>query len=111
MAEVSYHDPYIPRFDIQPNAFYRGHRILESVALDDELLKEQDCVVILVRHRGVDYARVVEQASLVVDAVNATAGLAAASEKVVRLGVGRNISPPHLNALQLASMSQVDEVS
>jgi UDP-N-acetyl-D-glucosamine dehydrogenase len=110
-VEVSYYDPYIPRFEIRPNAFYRGHEILESVALDDELLREQDCVVILVRHRGVDYARLVEQASLVVDAVNATAGLAGASEKVVRLGVGQRMSPPHLNALQFAPMSQVDEVS
>jgi len=87
-AEVSYHDPYVPRFEIRPNAFYNDHRVLESVSLDDGILAGQDCVVVLVRHRRVDYERVVRLAPLVVDAVNATSGLGNPGGNVVRLGVG-----------------------
>ena len=48
---------------------------LESVPLEDETLRGADCVVILVAHSGIDYARVVRFAPRVFDAVNATRGL------------------------------------
>jgi UDP-N-acetyl-D-mannosaminuronate dehydrogenase len=79
---------FTTRFEIRPNAFYNGHRALESVPLDDELLAAQDCVAVLVRHRCVDYGRVVRVAPLVMDAVNATRGMGNPDGRVVRLGAG-----------------------
>ncbi len=85
-AQVAYHDPYVPSFEIRPNAFYNGHRALQSVSLDEDVLKAQDCVVILVRHDCLDYERIVQCAALVVDTVNATVPAGWPENKVVRLG-------------------------
>jgi UDP-N-acetyl-D-mannosaminuronate dehydrogenase len=59
------------------------------VPLDDARLAASDCVLIVAGHSAYDYARIVAQASLVVDTVNATQGLTAAPGKVVRLGAPR----------------------
>jgi len=59
-AEVSYHDPHVPVFD--------GMR---SVPLKPE---DYDCVAIVTNHSGVDYADLVERATVVVDFRNATKG-------------------------------------
>jgi UDP-N-acetyl-D-glucosamine dehydrogenase len=88
-AEVSYHDPHVPRFEIRPNAFYDGRRLLQSVPLTPSILAEHDCAAILVKHRNVDYACILQHAPVIVDAVNATAGLEGADDKIIRLGVGR----------------------
>jgi UDP-N-acetyl-D-glucosamine dehydrogenase len=86
-SEILYHDPYVPRFEIRPSAFYAGeHLALESQPLSDETLAGVDCVVILVGHRGLDYDRIVERAPLVVDTVNAIGPDAPST--VVRLGAG-----------------------
>ena len=83
---VSYHDPFVPRFEILPNAFYAGeHRAFESQPLTDEALKDADCAVILVNHSDVDLERIVRLAPLVVDTVNA---IGPDRENVVRLGAG-----------------------
>jgi UDP-N-acetyl-D-glucosamine dehydrogenase len=59
-ANVSYHDPHVEEFD--------GQR---SVELRPE---DYDCVTIVTAHSSIDYADVVERASLVVDFRNATKG-------------------------------------
>lgn len=88
-AEVNYHDPYVPRFEVQPNVSdNRGRQMFESIPLDDDVLTAQDCVVVLVHHRCLDYGRVVRLASLVVDAVNGTGRIDGTEKKVVRLGAG-----------------------
>ncbi|MSQ13335.1 MAG: nucleotide sugar dehydrogenase [Dehalococcoidia bacterium] len=87
-AQVSYHDPFVPHFELAPSAFYRKHKTLESVPLTDEILAQQDCVVALVRHRNVDYDLVMRHAALVVDTVNACH--AGDDGKVIRLGVGQS---------------------
>jgi UDP-N-acetyl-D-glucosamine dehydrogenase len=84
-AEVTVHDPHVPRFRIGRDVFYREERWLESVPLTDRLLAAADCVVILAGHRAVDYSQVVRAARLVVDTVNCTSGLRGAAE-VVRIG-------------------------
>jgi UDP-N-acetyl-D-glucosamine dehydrogenase len=61
-AEVSYHDPHVPELP-EPG--------LSSVALDGEVLRDADCVVIATAHRAIDLALVVERARLVVDLRNA----------------------------------------
>jgi UDP-N-acetyl-D-glucosamine dehydrogenase len=87
-AELCYHDPYVECFDIRPNAFFKGHRLLASMPLSPETLAAHDCVVILVKHRSVDYQLVLEHAPLIVDTVNALGDQPDAAEKLVRLGVG-----------------------
>jgi UDP-N-acetyl-D-glucosamine dehydrogenase len=87
-AAVSYHDPYVPRFSVGDDVFHRQGVELASVALSDGTLTGADCVVIVTGHRSVDYGRVVERAARVVDTCNATAGVAGAREKVLRLGAG-----------------------
>ncbi len=84
-AEVRYHDPYIPRFTVGGNVFYRSNRTLDSVPLTDEELASADCVVIVTGHRSLDYARVVQKARRVVDCCNATRG-APPDRRIVRLG-------------------------
>jgi UDP-N-acetyl-D-glucosamine dehydrogenase len=59
-ADVSYHDPYVPELPAEG---------LRSVALDPGAY---DCVVIVTDHSDVDYAKLVEDATLVVDFRNAT---------------------------------------
>jgi UDP-N-acetyl-D-glucosamine dehydrogenase len=59
-AEISYHDPFVPR------VAHAGLE-LESEPLTDELLAGADAVCVVTAHRGVDYARVAEHAALVVD--------------------------------------------
>ncbi len=61
-AEVSYHDPHVPRFD--------EHGLqMESVPLDPAAY---DGVVIVTDHHSIDYDKLVDDASLVVDLRNAT---------------------------------------
>jgi UDP-N-acetyl-D-glucosamine dehydrogenase len=85
-AEVRYHDPYVPRFSVGNDVFHRETVVLESVGLTGEALSGADCVVIVTGHRALDYGRVVDRAARVVDTCNATAGVEAGREKVVRLG-------------------------
>ncbi len=77
-SEVDYVDPYVPSLDVHGT-------ILKSVDLTDEALAEADCVLILTDHSAFDYRRVVERATLVVDPRNATWGLPAPDDRVVRL--------------------------
>jgi UDP-N-acetyl-D-glucosamine dehydrogenase len=66
-AEVSYHDPHIPDF---PDM--RKHSIrLSSVPLTPELLRSQDCVLVVTDHDAIDWRRVESHAPLVVDTRNA----------------------------------------
>ncbi len=67
-AEVVYHDPHVPSFQED------GHERF-SVPFDDVELARADAVVVITDHSSIDYQRVVDVASLVVDTRNATAGL------------------------------------
>lgn len=87
-AEVTYHDPHVPQYMIGPDVFHRQQRGLQSVELSDEALTTADCVVIISGHRAVDYQRVLDRASLVVDTCHATAGLSADAGRLIRLGDG-----------------------
>ena len=84
-AQIEYHDPFVPTFRTGGNALHRRPTTLRSVSLDHGLAAA-DAVVILTGHSAVDYARVVREVRVVVDAVNVTGGLAGASDHVIRLG-------------------------
>jgi UDP-N-acetyl-D-glucosamine dehydrogenase len=74
-ASVAYHDPHVPSFAANGLA-------LESVPLAPS---DYDAVVIATAHSGIDYARLVDEAHLVVDLRNATGRAGIASEKVWKL--------------------------
>ncbi len=59
-AKVSYHDAFCPKVKI-------SDRRVVSKMLTDDLLENSDAVVITTDHPGVDYNRVVEKSSLVLD--------------------------------------------
>jgi UDP-N-acetyl-D-glucosamine dehydrogenase len=85
-ADIAYHDPYVPRFRVGPDVFYRAEHGLQSANLTEKELVANDCVVIVTGHACLDYAWIVAHSSLVVDCVNATDGVAEGHGKVVRLG-------------------------
>ncbi len=76
-AEVCYNDPHVPRLEIEQG----GN--LESVELCAEVVRA-DCCVIVTAHSSYDWARIVDQARLIVDTRNALRSFAA-SERIVHL--------------------------
>ena len=65
-ADISYHDPHVPRFV--------EHELTHhSVALTSQRLAESDAVVIVTDHSSVDYQAVADHGQLVIDARNAMA--------------------------------------
>ena len=73
-CDVRYHDPFVRelRFD---DAHTEGSGApLVSVELTEEEIRAADCVVIVTDHSGIDYGRVTNLASLVVDTRNALNG-------------------------------------
>lgn len=67
-AHVEFHDPFVHEFREE------GH-VRRGVELSDEMLRWADAVLIVTDHKQLDYQRVVDLATLVVDTRNATAGL------------------------------------
>ncbi len=86
-AQVQYHDPYVPAFTVGNDVFQRERVALASVPLTAENIRVQDVIAIVTGHRAVDYRLIVEHAALIVDAVNATAGLGHADAlRIARVG-------------------------
>jgi UDP-N-acetyl-D-glucosamine dehydrogenase len=77
-AEVSYCDPHVPSIVIDgvPS---------KAVEPTDEMLAATDCVLILTDHPEFDYRHIAEVADLIVDTRNATWGLTAPKDRIVRL--------------------------
>jgi UDP-N-acetyl-D-glucosamine dehydrogenase len=84
-ANVSYSDPHVPRYRVGRDVFCPDEQWLESVDLTDETLASADCIVIVAGHQAIDYTRIMQQARLIVDAVNITSGLNGTA-RVVRVG-------------------------
>jgi len=68
-ATVTYHDPFVPRL-------VEDGRDMRSVPLDGDTLADVDAVVLLTDHTSFDYPTIYDRARVLVDARNATAGLA-----------------------------------
>jgi UDP-N-acetyl-D-glucosamine dehydrogenase len=71
---VRYHDPFVREVRFDDSHTAGSGEPLSSVALNDEEIKSADCVVIVTDHSQIDYGRVTELASLVVDTRNALNG-------------------------------------
>ncbi len=78
-ARLDYHDPFVPRLE----PAHGLEHAMTSVPLDYERLGQYDAVVVLTDHTGIDYDRVVEKASLVVDTRNTTWRVRRRSQNVV----------------------------
>jgi UDP-N-acetyl-D-glucosamine dehydrogenase len=85
-AEVSYNDPHIERFTVGRDVFYPEEQTLTSAPLTKELVKSQDCVVIVAGHRSYDYQWIVDLAPLVVDTMNSTSGIKGDRTKIFKVG-------------------------
>ncbi len=86
-VQVTYNDPYVPQFKVGHDVFYRDELTLRSVDLNEKLLAEHDCIVIVAGHTSYDYAWVVRHAPLIIDTVNATQSVSEGREKILRIGV------------------------
>jgi UDP-N-acetyl-D-glucosamine dehydrogenase len=67
-AELLYHDPHVPRIEID-------HGSMESVPLDQTTLKKTDCAVVITAHASIDYRKVLAGVPLLVDTRNCLAGV------------------------------------
>ena len=70
-AEVVYHDDFVDEVTFDHSYTIGDGEPLFNHELTDDLLKSADCVVICTEHSGVDYKRVCELASVIVDTRNA----------------------------------------
>ena len=86
-CNVRYHDPFVAHLDFDDAHTAGSGDPLNSVELTDEEIKASDCVVIVTNHSAVDYQRVVNLASLVVDTRNALNGdlRSHSSARIIRL--------------------------
>jgi UDP-N-acetyl-D-glucosamine dehydrogenase len=82
-ATVVYHDPHIP-------AFEEDGTVRTGVEFDDVEIDAADCVLIATDHTSIDYGRLVDRATSVVDTRNAMRGLD--SDNVIGLsGISRGV--------------------
>jgi UDP-N-acetyl-D-glucosamine dehydrogenase len=63
-AKVTYHDPFVPKFEED------GHRFA-SVPLSAETLGGADCVIVVTDHTNLDYALIQRHSRVIVDTRNA----------------------------------------
>ncbi|MCL5267848.1 MAG: nucleotide sugar dehydrogenase [Bacteroidetes bacterium] len=81
-ANIIYNDPFVPEIRVDGKNF-------KSIEITKALLKSADCVLITTDHSAYDYDFVVENASTIIDARNATKKVKKGREKIVLLGDGK----------------------
>jgi UDP-N-acetyl-D-glucosamine dehydrogenase len=86
-AAISYHDPFVSSITLRNGVYGEGEPgdRIASVELTDLAIASADCVLILVAHSRIDYARVVREARFVFDVVNATRDVPRSDGKVVKV--------------------------
>jgi len=77
-AHVEYSDPHVPTLDV-------GNLFLRSLPLTPEVVRAQDCVLIVTAHCEFDYREIVRHARLIVDTRNATRPYADGAARIVFL--------------------------
>ena len=70
-ADVYYHDPFVEEVTFDHAYTIGAGDPLHNKELTDELISSADCVIICTEHSPIDYGRVCELASLIVDTRNA----------------------------------------
>lgn len=79
-ADVSYHDPHVPRFPVMRRYRYD----LTSVPLEPPVLRQADAALIITAHSAIDWAMVGREARLIVDTRNAMARVPSPRARVVK---------------------------
>jgi len=79
-ANVSYHDPFVPKLDREHGVDF----VMSSTPLSMSSLPDYDGVLILTDHSEIDYSAVVQHARLVLDTRNATRKVTRHREKIVK---------------------------
>jgi len=77
-ADVVFHDPHVP-------VIHEDGHVRMSVDLTDKELERADAVVIITDHSSVDYQRVLDLASVIVDTRNVTARLNSTKGRIISL--------------------------
>jgi UDP-N-acetyl-D-glucosamine dehydrogenase len=77
-AEVSYHDPFIPKL-------HHENIDLSSVPDFMDVVSQVDCVVIVTNHSQYDYPAIYKKARCIMDSRNALGEIAKGDPKVIRL--------------------------
>ncbi len=80
-ADVSYHDPHVPRFRDTDGA------ARDSIEIEG-LLRRSDAVVVVTPHKAIDWEHVYATAGLVIDTVDSSHGRTTTDRQVLRLGAG-----------------------
>ncbi|MCA1625209.1 MAG: nucleotide sugar dehydrogenase [Acidobacteria bacterium] len=70
-AEVIYHDPFVPEVHFDHAYTIGAGDPIYNTELSDDLIKSADCVIICTEHSNIDYGRITQIASLIVDTRNA----------------------------------------
>lgn len=78
-AEVSYNDPYIPLIEGMRNY---PELFMESTDIAEDILKEQDCLVIITDHSCYDIEKIFQHSNLIIDTRNALCSYK--SDKIVK---------------------------
>ncbi len=77
-AQVCYNDPHVDRLSLDKGP-------LSSVSLNEKLIEEMDCVVIITDHSQYDYQSIADRAQCIVDTRNATKGVQGNKDKIIKL--------------------------
>ncbi len=85
-AELNYHDPFVPKFNIGGNIFMPEKINCQSQPLNPEILAKADCVVVITGHSHIDYEWVAKQSKLLFDTVNVTQKFHKRYTNILRLG-------------------------
>ena len=78
-AQLSYNDPHVPKL---PRMRHHDVPELQSLALTEDTLAAQDCVLIATDHSAYDYDFIVRHSQLVVDTRNATKHVQQGRERI-----------------------------
>ena len=62
-VEITYSDPYVDQFELDGESFVQ---VLPTA----KIIKQQDCVVVLAKHKGIDYLEILRHAASVLDTRN-----------------------------------------
>jgi UDP-N-acetyl-D-glucosamine dehydrogenase len=68
-AEITYHDPHVPRLRVEGVDLEQ-----KSIDLTEATLESQDCVVIITPHSSLDYKKLLKFSPLIMDTRNALKG-------------------------------------
>jgi UDP-N-acetyl-D-glucosamine dehydrogenase len=85
-ARITYSDPHVPQFGVGGSAVRPDRTLLRSHDLAEFDLSAPDCVLIVTAHSDFDIERVVREARLIVDSMNATGPYRDGDRRIFAIG-------------------------